>query len=158
MMNRRLTKSLLAALAAALGGCVPTVEQPEIWLESVRVASLGLTGGVVDVRLSVHNPNRFVVQARGLTYDFQIRDPEGDRWVPFTEGRLDEPLRVGARDTLEVRVPVEFSYRGLGEAWRALIDRGSFDYRVSGVVELQNPVRRDINYRHAGRYAPTGAN
>jgi len=38
---------------------------------------------------------------------------------------------------------------------RSLIDRGSFDYRISGVVELQGPVRRDIRYQHAGRYAPT---
>jgi LEA14-like dessication related protein len=158
MTMRRLKGSVLATLLLAVGACTPTVEQPEIWLEGVRIASLGLTGGVVEVQMSVHNPNRFAVQARGLTYDFQIRDPEGDRWIPFTDGRLDGDLRVAPRDTAQVSVPVEFSYRGLGEAWRGLLDRGSFDYRVSGVVELQSPVRRDIRYRHAGRYAPTSAN
>lgn len=158
MMIRRTMTAVFLALVATLGACVPRVEQPQVWLEGVRISSLGLTGGVVNVRLSVHNPNRFAVQASGLTYDFQIRDPEADRWVPFTEGRLDDDLRVAARDTLEVTVPVEFSYRGLGEAWRSLIDRGSFDYRVNGVVELRSPVRRDIRYQHAGRYAPTGAN
>jgi LEA14-like dessication related protein len=149
--------SVLVVLAATLGACVPTVERPEVWLEGVRISSLGLTGGVVDVRLNVHNPNRFAVQAQALTYDFQILDRESEQWVPFTDGRIDDNLRVGARDTLAVSVPVQFSYRGLGEAWRSLIDRGSFDYRVSGVVELQGPVRRDIRYQHAGRYAPNGA-
>lgn len=157
-MKRTTGSLLLLVLLGALTACVPRVQQPEVWLEGARLSSLGFTGGVVDVRLSVHNPNRFAVQARGLTYDLQVREPEADRWVPLTEGRLDENLRVGGRDTLEVRVPVEFSYRGLGEAWRALIDRGSFDYRLSGVVELQGPVRRDIRYQHVGRYAPTGAN
>jgi LEA14-like dessication related protein len=158
MTMKRTIGSAVLVVLATLGACMPRVEQPEVWLEGVRISSLGLTGGVVDVRLSVHNPNRFAVEARALSYDFQIRDPDGERWVPFTGGRLDGDLRVAARDTLEVRVPVEFSYRGLGEAWRSLVDRGSFDYRVSGVVELQGPVRRDIRYQHAGRYAPTGAN
>jgi LEA14-like dessication related protein len=142
---------------AVLAACVPRVQQPEVWLEGARLASVGITGGVVDVRLSIHNPNRFAVEARGLTYQLEVRDPVADRWVPFTDGRLDGELRVGGRDTVEVTIPVEFSYRGLNEALRALVDRGSFDYRLAGVVELQGPVRRDIRYQHTGRYAPTGA-
>jgi LEA14-like dessication related protein len=154
-MNRRTTVLLLVA-AAALTGCVPRMQQPEVRLHGARLSSLGLTGGVVDVRLSVHNPNRFAVDARALSYDLQIRDPDRDLWVPFTDGRLDDDLRIGAWDTLEVLVPVEFSYRGLGEAMRSLIDRGSFDYRLTGVVELRGPIRRDIPYRHTGRYHPAG--
>jgi LEA14-like dessication related protein len=136
--------------------CVPSVEQPEIRLEGARLASIGLTGGVIEVRLSVHNPNRFAVQARGLTYDLEVRDPERDQWVAFTDGRLDGDLRVGGRDMTEVVLPVDFTFRGLGEAMRGLLDRGSFDYRLSGVVELEAPVRRDIRYQHAGRYSHSG--
>lgn len=146
----------LLAAAVTLSACMPRVQQPEIVLESVRLSSLGLRGGVVDVRLSIHNPNRFAVDARGLTYDLQLRDPDREDWVAFTEGRLDGDLRVASRATREVSVPVEFTYRGLGEAMRSLIDRGAFDYRISGVVELQGPVRRDIRYQHAGRYSPGG--
>lgn len=146
---------VLLAASILMAACVSRVQQPEIVLESVRLSSLGLRGGVVDVRLSIHNPNRFAVDARGLTYDLQLRDPANEEWVDLTEGRLDGDLRVGSRATREVVVPVEFTYRGLGEAMRSLIDRGSFDYRISGVVELRDPVRRDIRYRHVGRYAPT---
>jgi len=152
--TRTLGLALLAA-SVAVAACMPRVQQPEVVLESVRLSSLGFRGGVVDVRLSIHNPNRFAVDARGLTYDLQLRDPDTENWVNLTEGRLDGDLRVGSRGAREVVVPVEFSYRGLGEAMRSLIDRGSFDYRISGVVELQGPVRRDIRYQHAGRYAPT---
>lgn len=156
MMIRTIRILMLSGIAA-LAACVPSVEQPEVRLEGARLASVGLRGGVIEVRLSVHNPNRFAVQAQGLTYDIDVRDPDRDTWVPFTDGRLDGDLRVGGRETAEVMVPVEFTYRGLGEAMRSLIDRGSFDYRLSGVVELQAPVRRDIRYQHSGRYGQAGA-
>jgi LEA14-like dessication related protein len=155
-MRNILKIGALAALLLALGACLPRVQQPQVWLDGARLSSLGLRGAVVDVRLSVHNPNSFAVETRGLSYDLAVRELGSEQWVDFTEGRIDEPLRVGARDTVEVVVPVEFSYRGLGDAFRSLIDQGAFDYRVSGVVELQGPVRRNIPYRHTGRYEPNG--
>jgi LEA14-like dessication related protein len=154
-MSRTMGLVLLTA-SAVLASCVPRVQQPEVSLQGARLASLGLSGGVIEVRLSVHNPNRFAVETRGLTYDLALRDADRDRWVEFTEGRIDDALRVPGRETLEVTLPVQFSYRGLDEALRALITRGSFDYRLSGVVELQGPVRRDIRYQHTGRYSPSG--
>jgi LEA14-like dessication related protein len=156
-MIKRAIGTVMVAAAGMFAACVPSVDQPEVWLESARLASLGLRGGVIEVRLSVHNPNRFAVQARGLSYDLEVRDPVSEEWVAFTDGRLEGDFRVGSRDTAEVVVPVDFTYRGLGEAMRGLIDRGSFDYRLSGIVELQAPVRRDIRYRHAGRYGQAGS-
>lgn len=157
MITRRVGLVLLAA-SVTLAACSPRVQQPEVWLQGVRLASLGLTGGVLEVRLSVHNPNRFGVEARGLSYDLALRAPDAEAWVEFTEGRVDEGLRVAGRDTLELTLPVEFSYRGLGQAVRGLVDRGSFEYRISGVVDLRSPVRRELPYRHEGRYSPTVRN
>ncbi|MFP4623939.1 MAG: LEA type 2 family protein [Gemmatimonadota bacterium] len=136
--------------------CVPKVEQPEVWLGAVRLASIGLSGGVVDVHLSVYNPNTFELRASGLTYDVDLRGPGGDGWADFTEGRLERDLEVAPRDTALVVIPVEFEYRGLGRAVRSLLDRGSFDYRVSGLVALAGPIRRDFRYRHGGAVTPSG--
>jgi LEA14-like dessication related protein len=154
-MNRTMGMVLLAVVVP-LAACVSRVQQPEVSLQGARLASLGLSGGVIEVRLSVHNPNRFAVETRGLTYDLSLRDPAREGWVEFTEGRIDDALRVPGRDTMEVTLPVQFSYRGLDEALRALISRGSFEYRLSGIVELEGPVRRDIRYQHTGRYSPNG--
>jgi LEA14-like dessication related protein len=87
-MSRTMGLVLLAA-SAVLAACVPRVQQPEVSLHGARLASLGLAGGVIEVRLSVHNPNRFAVETRGLTYDLALRDADRDRWVEFTEGRID---------------------------------------------------------------------
>lgn len=156
MMRNGTRATLVALLTVTAASCVPKVEQPEVWLAGARLASLGLSGGVVDVRLSIHNPNRFGLRASGLTYDLDFEDPDDGDWFDFTEGRLDEDIEVAGGDTVELVVPVEFSYRGLGEIVRGLLDRGTFDYRVSGLVAVEGPIQRDISYRHTGTVSPSG--
>lgn len=152
-MRLRLTVGLLVVLVA---GCMPKVQQPQVSLVGARIAAIGFNGGVVNVELSVYNPNRFRFRASGLTYDVDLEAPDGDGWVDFTEGRLDRRLEVAPGDTVVIEVPVEFQYRELGQAMRRLLDRGTFDYRVSGVVALEDPVRRNFSYRHAGAVTPSG--
>lgn len=152
---RRHILAAAAALAVGTTACVPKVEQPDVWLAGVRLASIGLDGGVVDVRLSVHNPNGFQLRTRDLSYTVELEAGDGDGWLPFTDGRLGE-LEVAAGDTAEVVVPVEFEYQTLGRALRGVLERGSFDYRVQGTVELAGPIRRKIPYRHIGTVTPRG--
>ena len=147
---------VLALVTLLASGCATRVEQPEVWMSSVRLVSLGLSGGVIDVELEVYNPNRFAVRAGGLTYDLDLEDPGSDGWLDFAEGRFEENLRVASGDTANVVIPVEFSYRGLGSAVRALLERGSFEYRVAGLVAVEEPVVRDIRYRHSGTVTPGG--
>jgi LEA14-like dessication related protein len=150
--------SVLAMLLTTLVvGCIPKVQQPEVWLGGARLASIGLSGGVVEVQLSVYNPNRFALRASGLTYDVDLEDSSGDGWIDFTEGELDRDVEVPAGDTAMVAIPVEFDYRSLGQALRGILERGTFDYRVSGRVALEDPIRRSFSYRHAGAVSPSGA-
>ena len=153
---RGMMRSMVLATTVAVVACVPKVEQPEVWVAGARLSSLGLSGGVVDVRLSVYNPNRFALRANGLTYDLDFERPETGEWFDFTDGRVDERLEVGAGDTAEVVIPVEFTYRGLGEVMRGLLDRGTFEYRVSGLVAVEGPIERDIRYNHTGTVTPSG--
>ena len=146
----------LAAVLTVLSGCLPKVEQPEVWLGGAHLSSLGLSGGVVNVRLGVYNPNNFTLQASGLRYDLDFRSPGGDDWADFTDGVLNRDLRVPAGDTLEVTVPVDFSYGDLSNITRGLLERGSFEYRVRGTVALEGPVERDITFRHNGTVTPSG--
>lgn len=147
---------LVGLLAVLMVGCVPKVQQPDVWLAGARIGSIGFTGGVLNVQLSVYNPNRFAFRASGLTYDVDLEDPAGDGWLDLTEGRLDRRLEVPAGDTVIVEIPVEFEYRRVGSALGALLERGSFDYRVSGDVALEGPVRRNFSYRHSGAVTPSG--
>ena len=146
-----------AGLAAVLGvsACLH-VAQPDVWLAGAKLSSLGLSGGVVDVRLGVYNPNDFELRASALTYDLDLEEASGEGWLDFTEGTLERDLRVAAGDTVDVVVPEEFTNSTLGRAVRSLLDRGEFDYRVRGRVTLRGPVSRDIGYRHTGTVTPDG--
>lgn len=155
-MKRIVGVILVAGLAGLGSGCMPDVQRPEVRLEGARLASVGLNGGVIDVRLSVRNPNRFRLEASGLTYDLDIEDPETGEWVDFTNGRLDRDVEVAPGETTVVVVPVEFTFRDLGELARTMLDRGTFDYRVTGRVAVEEPIRRDIGYSHSGQITPSG--
>lgn len=165
-MKRDNVKKVRAAVARAsaalllvgLAACVPKVQQPEVRLVNVRVSSLGLTGGSVQVRLNVYNPNTFALDAKGLSYTVELaQDSSDESWTTLTEGTYDEAVRVGAGDSAQVDIPVEFSYKGLGGALRALMQRGTFDYRIHGDVHVQAPVRARIPYRHKGVVSMSGA-
>lgn len=156
-MRSSIRTTVLSALVALLAaGCAPRVEQPEIWLTGARLVSLGFGGGVIDVELGVYNPNGFALRADGLTYDLDFRDPAGEAWLDFADDRIHERVRVEAGDTASVVVPVEFDYGVLGGALRNLLDRGSFEYRVSGVIAVEEPAVRDVRYRHTGTVTPGG--
>ncbi|HEX7089225.1 MAG TPA: LEA type 2 family protein [Longimicrobiales bacterium] len=148
---------LIAGLAFA--GCATGLREPEVHLAGIRLGGLGLSGGVMYVRLNVVNPNDFALEAAGLTYDVELSDPAAEEdggWVDFAEGRFEEKVRVDARDSSVVEIPVEFTYTGAGAALRSLLDKGTFSYRVRGEVAVSKPVRTAVPYRHSGTVALAG--
>lgn len=149
--------ALVVALAVA--GCVPRLEAPTVELASVRLRGLGLSGGTIDVRLSVRNPNRFALHAEGLTYDLDVLDTTAsdELWLDLVSGRYTERVEVGAQDSVVLSIPVDFAYGDLGGALRALLDRGSLRYRVQGRVMLDEPIRRQLRYSHRGDVSLTSA-
>lgn len=157
------TKTRFAALAMLLAlaasACVPRLRQPEVQLAGVRLGGIGLEGGLLYVRLSVINPNRFALRADGFSYDIDLSDPDDadGGWVDLAEGTFREDLRVAGNDSTIVEIPVRFTYGGLGGVVRSLMSTGTFDYRVSGRVHVQEPLRTAVPYRKRGTVSLAGA-
>lgn len=134
-----------------LGACSSAVRQPEVRLESMRVGGIGLRGGTLYAQVYVGNPNGFDVETRSLTYDMQVEHPDSaGRWVSFSQGTVDEPVRVRGNGSTIIEVPIQFRYDDLGGAVRSILDTGTFNYRVRGDVELSRPVGRTIPYSKTG--------
>ena len=152
MIHRMKTAGLLASFALGLSACSSVVKEPEVRLDGIRVGSIGLDGGTLRVRLNIVNPNSFGLQAEGLRYLIEIaedgRDEEG--WDTLSVGTYDERLTVEADDSAFVEIPVRFRYRDLGTAITSLISSGTFDYRISGSVQLREPMRREFPFRRTG--------
>jgi LEA14-like dessication related protein len=147
-------KRVLPVLGLALlsAGCLGRFQEPQVRLDGVRLGPVGLRGGLLYAELSVANPNDFRLETRSLSYEIEVaQQADGGDWMQLARGMHDQPFTVGARDSARVEVPVEFSFEELGGIARSLLGRGVVDYRVSGVVGLEEPVRRSVPYRRLGK-------
>lgn len=147
------------ALAVAVGACGAFFEPPLVTLDGMSVQSLGLRGGTLVAHVHIDNPNGFELRSEGMRYLLEVAGSEtsGERtWQRLAEGEFKDEVRVPARDAVTVPVPIDFTFGEMGGIVRALIDRGSFDYRVSGTVDVEDPVSRTVPYRHSGQVSLSG--
>ncbi len=123
-------------------------KEPVVTFRDLRVSGLGVTGGSLDVLLSVYNPNAFKLEGTRLTYRLMVDS------TPLGSGALDERFTVQKGDSTVVRLPVSFTYAGLGAAGRQLIQSGAVNYRVLGDVTVATPLGNFTRpYDRTGRFA-----
>src|SRR5512141_3309384 len=135
-MNRR---SMVAAFATVLlAGCASLglggFKDPLVHFNDAKIRGLGLSGGSVDVILSVYNPNGFDLNATRLTYKLFVENNQ------LGTGQLNNAFKVGNNDSTYVTIPVDFTYAGLGAAGRELLQQGSINYRVIGDFTVDTPL------------------
>jgi LEA14-like dessication related protein len=148
---------IVAATAAVLvgAGCSTLGKQafadPVVSLKNVRVASMGLTGGNLDLVLNVYNPNGYRLDATRLTYNLAVDS------TPLANGVMDQTFTVQDKDSTTVTIPVAFSWTGIGAGVRQIINSGAVNYRVEGVLTVGTPVGNfPVKYSHTGRYNAIG--
>ena len=141
-----------AAIAIASGvGCGAVGKQmlrePVVTLKDVRLKGLGVTGGTLDVSLSIYNPNEFRLDGSRLTYQVFADS------AAVGGGTLDQQFTVQNGDSTTITLPLTFTYSGLGAAARQIQNQGSVNYRVKGEIEVATPIGRFTRpYDQSGRY------
>ena len=139
--------SILLAACASLGRAA--FRQPSVTLRDVRVVGIGVTGGELAVDLSVYNPNEYRLDASRLAYRVFVSDT-----VPVANGALDTRTTVQGSDSTTVRIPVSFTYAGLGSAARQLMQTGVVTYRVTGDVTVAAVTGNfTVPFSTTGRYS-----
>ena len=156
IMSRR-TKLAAAALAVfAIAGCASLgalggFKEPIVTFKDLRVRGLGLTGGSLDAYLNVYNPNGFRLDATRLTYNVKVGEN------PLGNGVLDSRFTVQDKDSTTVRIPIEFTYAGIGAAARQMMQSGSVPYTVIGDVTVGTPLGNfTVPYNGSGRFSALG--
>ena len=149
--------ALAASAMVAGAGCSAlgraAFQNPIVHLQSVAVRGVGLTGGTLDVRLSVFNPNHYRLDATRMTYKLNLA---GDS-ITVANGTYDSRFTVNDNDSSFVTIPVNFTYAGIGAAGRALINSGAVDYHVLGDVTVGSAVGNfTVPYSSTGRFTATG--
>ena len=146
----RVVVRVLALVAVA--GCATLArkafKQPYVDLRDVRVVGIGVTGGELEVALGVRNPNNYRIDANHLRYRVFVSDS-----VPVASGQLDNRSTVQAADSTIIRIPVVFTYAGLGVAGRQLLSTGVVSYKVTGDFTVESAVGNfTVPFSTTGRY------
>jgi LEA14-like dessication related protein len=155
---RRLMLGAATAAIAITSGCSSlgrqVFQQPIVHLQDVRVNGVGLTGGNLDVKLSVYNPNGYRMDATRLSYNVLVGDS-----VRFAQGTIDSRFTVNGNDSSVVTIPVNFTYTGIGAAGRQLLNTGGVNYHVNGDVTVGTVVGNfTVPYTSTGRFNALGGN
>jgi len=136
---KRIAMFGMAAVAVAVIGCSAlgraAFQNPVVNLRDVRVLGLGTQGGQLEVQLGVYNPNNFRLDATRMTYRVFVGDSVG-----LASGAVDTRQTVQATDSTIVKIPVSFTYSGLGAAATQLLRTGAVNYRVLGDVTVGSAV------------------
>ena len=156
IMVRR-TKLAAATLAVfAIAGCASLgalggFREPVVTFKDLRVRGLGLTGGSLDAYLNVYNPNGFRLDATRLSYKVLVGENE------LGTGVLDSRFNVQEKDSTTIRIPVDFTYSGIGAAARQMMQSGSVPYTVNGDVTVATPLGNfTVPYSGTGRFSAFG--
>ncbi len=147
----------IAAMAFIAGACATlgraSFKEPVVSLKEFTITGLGISGGSVDVVLSVYNPNHFKLDASKMTYRVDVDS------VQLGNGEIDSRFTVNSGDSSTVRLPVRFTYAGLGVAGRSLITAGTINYRVRGDFTVGTPLGNFTRpYDRTGRYSSVTGN
>ena len=135
-----------AAGCATLGRA--TFKEPIVHFQDARVTGLGITGGSLEVKLSLYNPNKFKLDGTRLTYKLLVDS------VTFGTGAIADRFTVQEKDSTIVTLPLQFTYSGVGEAGRQLMQTGSVNYRVVGDVTVGTPLGNFTRpYDQTGRFS-----
>jgi LEA14-like dessication related protein len=155
---RRLMLGAVSAAIVITAGCSAlgrqAFQQPIVHLQDVRVNGVGLTGGNLDVKLSVYNPNGYRMDATRMSYNVLVGDS-----VRFATGTVDSRFTVNGNDSSIVTIPVNFTYTGIGAAGRQLLNTGGVNYHVNGDVTVGTVVVNfTVPYTSTGRFNALGGN
>jgi LEA14-like dessication related protein len=140
---------LLAATTACATLGRSVFKEPVVDFREVRLNGLGLSGGSLDVILSVYNPNGFKLEATRLTYNLLMDS------IQVAGGALDNQFAVQSGDSSVVTIPVNFTYAGIGRAGQELLRSGTVNYRVRGDMTVATPLGNFTRpYDQTGRFSP----
>ena len=133
-----LVSALVVGSLAGVSGCASlgrsAFKEPVVNFKEMTINGLGLTGGSLDIVLSVYNPNGYKLDATRLTYNLMVDS------VNFGSCAIDRKFTVQSGDSTLVRLPLTFTYAGIGAAGRSLLNTGSVNYRVNGDLTVGTPL------------------
>jgi LEA14-like dessication related protein len=155
-INRKMMLGAVLVAVAGVSACASLgalggFREPIVSFKDLRVRGLGLTGGSLDAYINVYNPNGFKLDATRLTYNVKVGEND------LGTGALDSRFTVQDKDSTTVRIPIDFTYSGIGAAARQMMQSGAVPYTITGDVTVATPLGNFTRpYTGTGRFTAFG--
>jgi LEA14-like dessication related protein len=155
-INRKMMLGALLVAVAGVSACASLgalggFAEPIVTFKDLKVRGLGLTGGSLDAYINVYNPNGFKLDATRLTYNVKVGEND------LGTGALDSRFTVQDKDSTTVRIPIDFTYSGIGAAARQMMQSGAVPYTITGDVTVATPLGNFTRpYTGTGRFTAFG--
>ena len=150
MRFKRATVVTILLLAACSGIAERAFSRPVIVVRGVKIRSVGLTGGSIEVALHITNKNPFPLPVHRATYSFALVDS-----TEIGRGESAAAFTLPANDSTVITLPVDVSWQGLRAAARDASADGTVDYRFAGSVTLDTPLGNpNVPFESTGRFTP----
>jgi len=155
IMRRRTKLAAAVLMVFAMSACATLglggFREPIVTFKDLKVRGLGLSGGSLDAYLNIYNPNGFKLDATRLTYNVKVGENQ------LGTGALDSRFTVQDNDSTTIRIPVDFTYAGIGGAARQMMQSGSVPYTITGDVTVATPLGNFTRpYTGTGRFSAFG--
>ena len=154
--NHRMKFGAMVLAVASISACASLgmlggFTEPVVSFKDLKVRGLGLSGGSLDAYLNVYNPNGYKLDATRLTYNVMVGQNQ------IGTGALDSRFTVQNHDSTTVRIPIDFTYSGIGSAAQQMMQSGSVPYTITGDVTVATPVGNFTRpYTGTGRFSAFG--
>ncbi|OGU23802.1 MAG: hypothetical protein A3K13_04055 [Gemmatimonadetes bacterium RIFCSPLOWO2_12_FULL_68_9] len=120
-------------------------EAPSAQLTGVAITGLGLSGGSLELKLDVLNPNSYTLRSTRLQVAIDLEH------TPFGTAAIHRALELPPASHSEVRVPLTFTWSGVGAGARAMLSKGSLNYGLTGRILVDSPLgERSVELRTNG--------
>ena len=116
-------------IPASNKGTVPLPKLPDVKIDGVRLANMGVTGAKVEFAFNVTNRGQFPINPRGLLYNVSIAG------ASISSGQESLPS-MAAQKTERVVIPLNVNFLKLGSAAVSAIRSKSLPYEVKGSLDL----------------------
>jgi len=120
----------ITACSSGGGGIKGIAEPPQVSVKDVRFDRLNWQGGDATFTINISNPNAFPLPLTGFDYALRINN------IEVANGRREQSLRIAARQSQQVQVPLKVSFVNIARMLPALFGQGTMQYQLAGSAHL----------------------
>lgn len=130
-------------------GDITIPQLPNVSFGDLKVKNLSFTQANFELEMNITNPNTFGVDLKDINYAFNMG---GEKWF---DGRVEQTVKLGEKQTTSVKIPVSLSLMKLGAGALNAIRSADFtDYSLDANFTVDSTYPALNNLKIPIHYAP----